>query len=34
VAGILGIAVAAGLLAYRRHQLLTAMTVPTGGPST
>jgi hypothetical protein len=32
VAGILGIAVAAGLLAFRRHQLLTAMTVPTGGP--
>jgi hypothetical protein len=34
VAGILGIAVAAGLLAYRRHQLLTAMTATTGGPST
>jgi hypothetical protein len=33
IAGILGIAAAAGALAYRRHQLLAAMTATTGGPS-
>ena len=34
VAGILAIAVGAGLLAFRRHELLAAMTVTPGGPST